>query len=410
MNDTSPPHLSRTLGPLTVTFYGLGTIVGAGIYVLLGSVAGLAGSYLPYSFLIAGLIAALTALSYAELSARLPQCAGASVYIEEAWHHSKLSATIGWLLVLTGIVSASAIANGFVGYLNEFITVNRLVAIGSLILILGIIAILNMKASAMLVFAVTLLEVFGLILVVFYAWHAEPAAALPMVEAQPIDSDVVFGVLLGSFVAFYAFIGFEDMVNIVEEVKNPRQILPVAILAAVASATVLYILVAISALRVLPAEQLAASDAPLSALMAASGGSRRIIAMISLIAVINGALVQIIMASRVLYGMATSAMIADFFARVNPVTHTPINSTLIIIGLILVFALSLPITQLAQLTSFIMLVIFSLVNLALITIKRKATIIYAGFQIPLAVPIAGAATSAILLLFQILMSLGVLQI
>lgn len=409
MNDTAPPHLSRTLGPLTVTFYGLGTIVGAGIYVLLGSVAGLAGGFLPYSFLIAGLIAALTALSYAELSARLPECAGAAVYIEAAWHHPKLSATIGWLLVLTGIVSASAIANGFVGYLNEFISVNRIVAISSLILILGIIAILNMKASAILVFAVTILEVFGLVLVVFYAWNAEPAA-LPMVETQPIDSDVVFGVLLGSFVAFYAFIGFEDMVNIVEEVKNPRQNLPVAILVAVASATVLYMLVAVSALRVLPAEQLAASDAPLSALMAASGGSRRIIAVISLIAVINGALVQIIMASRVLYGMASSAMIADFFARVNPVTHTPINSTLIIIGLILVFALSLPITQLAKLTSFIMLLIFSLVNLALIKIKRKATIIYGGFQIPLAIPIAGAATSAILLLFQTLMSLGVVAV
>jgi amino acid transporter len=408
MNDTAPPQLSRTLGPLTVTFYGLGTIVGAGIYVLLGSVAGLAGGFLPYSFLIAGLIAGLTAMSYAELSARLPECAGAAVYIEAAWHHSKLSATIGWLLVLTGIVSASAIANGFVGYLNEFITVNRVVAISSLILILGIIATLNMQASAILVFAVTLLEVFGLVLVVFYAWTTEPTAALPMAETQPIDSTVVFGVMLGSFVAFYAFIGFEDMVNVVEEVKNPRQNLPIAILVAVASATVLYMLVAVSALRVLPAEQLAASDAPLSALMAASGGSRRIIAMISLIAVINGALVQIIMASRVLYGMATSAMIADFFARVNPVTHTPINSTLIIIGLILVFALSLPITQLAQLTSFIMLVIFSLVNLALIQIKRRATIIYGGFQVPLAVPVLGAATTAILLLFQTLMSLGVI--
>lgn len=409
-NSSEPnPHLSRTLGPLTVTFYGLGTIVGAGIYVLLGSVAGLAGSFLPYSFLVAGLIAALTALSYAELSARLPQCAGASVYIEEAWHHQKLSSLIGWLLVLTGIVSASAIANGFVGYLNEFIAANQIAAISGLILLLGIIATLNMQASAILVFAVTVLEVFGLVLVVFYAWNAEPGATLPLPEAQPVSSDVVFGILLGSFVAFYAFIGFEDMVNIVEEVKNPRHTLPLAIVVAVASATLLYMLVAVSALRVLPAEQLAASDAPLSALMAASGGSRQVIAVISLVAVINGALVQIIMASRVLYGMGSNGMAAEFFARVNPKTHTPINSTLIVILLILIFALSLPITKLAQLTSFIMLVIFSLVNLALIKIKREEQGSYEGFQVPLMVPVVGVATTTILLLFQSLMSLGLLQ-
>ena len=406
--DTTP-KLARTLGPLTVTFYGLGTIVGAGIYVLIGSVAGMAGGYLPYSFLIAGFIAALTALSYAELSARLPQCAGASVYIEEAWHHQKLSSLIGWLLVLTGIVSASAIANGFVGYLNEFVAADKVIAISALILLLGFIATLNMQASAILVFVVTVLEVLGLVLVIFYAWSAEPASTIQPTQTSPLDTGTLTGIALGSFVAFYAFIGFEDMVNIVEEVKNPRHTLPIAIVLAVSSATLLYMLVAVSALRVLPAEQLAASDAPLSALMAAGGGSRQIIALISLVAVINGALVQIIMASRVLYGMANNGMAAQFFARVNSTTHTPINATLIVIGLILVFALSLPITQLAQITSFIMLVIFSLVNLALIKIKRENRVVYGGFRIPIAVPVAGVATTAILLLFQSLMSLGLIQ-
>ena len=258
--------LTRSLGLVTVTFYGLGTIIGAGIYVLLGSVAGLAGQWMPYAFLLAGLIAASTALSYAELSARLPHCAGASVYIQTAWQQKSLSIMVGWMLVLTGIVSAAAIANGFVGYLNEFLDTNPVVAITGLVCGLGLIAALNMQASARLVLLVTLLEVGGLLLVIGYAWQSETAALGQAAVAIEPDGSWL-GVLLGSFVAFYAFIGFEDMVNTVEEVKNPRRNMPLAIILAVLISTLLYFLVAWSALRVLPAQALANSDAPLAVIM-----------------------------------------------------------------------------------------------------------------------------------------------
>lgn len=391
--------LTRSLGLVTVTFYGLGTIVGAGIYVLLGSVAGLAGQWMPYAFLLAGLIAASTALSYAELSARLPHCAGASVYIQTAWQQKSLSIMVGWMLVLTGIVSAAAIANGFVGYLNEFLDTNPVVAITGLVCGLGLIAALNMQASARLVLLVTLLEVGGLLLVIGYAWQSETAALGQAAVAIEPDGSWL-GVLLGSFVAFYAFIGFEDMVNTVEEVKNPRRNMPLAIILAVLISTLLYFLVAWSALRMLPAQALANSDAPLAVIMESGGGSRQIISLISLVAVVNGALVQIIMASRVLYGMSGRAMAPLLLGRINPVTHTPVISTVLITGLILIFALAMPITQLAQITSFIMLIIFLLVNLSLVQIKRRHLAPWEGISFPVAVPVCGALLSGAMLLIQ----------
>lgn len=397
---TTPVTLKRNLGPITVTFYGLGTIIGAGIYVLLGSVAQYAGSSFPYAFLIAGIIAIFTALSYAELSARLPHCAGATVYVETAWQRRWLATTVGWMLVFTGVVSASAIANGFVGYLNEFFVISDFTAILGLVLLLGLIAALDMKSSAILVFAITVLELSGLGIVIYSAWQAEPAIATVAEQAAP--DNLMIGVLLGSFVAFYAFIGFEDMVNIVEEVKRPSRNLPIAIIVAVLVATLLYYAVAVSALRVLNASELAQSDAPLSAIMAASGGSRQLIAIISLIAVVNGALVQIIMASRVLYGMAAKNMAPSWFGSINWRTRTPVHATVLVTAIILLFALLMPITRLAQLTSLAMLLIFILVNLALVKIKRQMNGEYEGIRFPVAVPILGAMTALVLLLFQLL--------
>lgn len=298
------------------------------------------------------------------------------------------------------MVSASAIANGFVGYLNEFVAVSPWQAISGLILMLGLIAALNMQASAMIVFGVTILEVSGLVLVTVSAWTAEPANIVEVVGKDSGNIELMTGVLLGSFVAFYAFIGFEDMVNVVEEVKNPRRNLPLAIILSVLVAMVLYFSVATSAQRILSASVLAESEAPLSLIMEASGGSRQVIALISLVAVVNGALVQIIMASRVLYGMAVKNMAPRTLAHISSLTQTPTTSTFLVVALILVFALALPITRLAQITSFIMLIIFFLVNLALIRVKQLPVSQYQGFQIPAVVPALGASSAAILLLSQ----------
>jgi basic amino acid/polyamine antiporter, APA family len=404
-SDNSKITLKRSLGLPMVTFYGLGTIIGAGIYVLLGSVADFAGDQLPYAFMLAGCIAMFTALSYAELAARLPYAAGAMLYVDQAWGHRQLSTVVGLLLVLTGIVSAGTLANGFVGYLNIFINANDVIALTLLVLVMGCITCWDIKLSATVVFVITTLEIIGLLVVMGYAWHAEPVSAPVVSNAGYGMRGTLTGVLLGSFVAFYAFIGFEDMVNIAEEVKRPKRNMPIAIILSIVVAMLLYLGVSIAALHVVPAAVLANSEAPMSLVMNAAGGSSRLIAAISLIAVINGAMVQIIMASRVLYGMAQRQLIPQFLARINATTRTPIRATVMVVAVLLMFALSLPLTRLAQLTSLLMLVIFVLINLALITLKRRAGTDYEGLDLPLWLPIVGALSALALLSYQVVTSI-----
>ena len=404
--------LKRTLSLPVVTFYGLGTIVGAGIYVLIGKVAGLAGDKLGYAFLIAGFIAAFTAFSYSELASRFPKSAGEALYIEKAFGSARLARAVGWLVVLTGIVSAATIANGFTGYLAIFVIVPAPLAITVLVLGLGAVAAWGIKQSALLITLITIAEIGGLIYVAYAGLAVSEPQNITTAIALPVGTEII-GILLGAFLAFYAFIGFEDMVNLVEEVKNPRRMLPLAILTAISVAIVLYVLVALVALYAVPASVLAASDAPLTAIVQAGGFSPRLITLISLVAVINGALVQIIMASRVIYGMARQGIAYAWFGHVAEVTQTPVNATGLTVVAVLVFALWLPLTTLAQLTSFIVLAIFTLVNAGLIVIKwrdRKAVKLAAVegspttdlFTVPAVIPLVGAALCGALFFFQLL--------
>ncbi len=222
------PTLKRSMNLLTLTFYGLGTIIGAVIYVLIGEVAGVAGDKMPWSFLLAGLIAVFTALSYAELASRFPVSAGVSVYIRSAWNLDWLSALAGWLIVLTGILSAAAISNGFAGYITVFIDVESQWAILALCLLLCAIAVYGINLSANTVFVITLIEVAGLGYVVWVAMGIDSEAVIA-IRASALEQTENGAILVGAFLAFYAFIGFEDMVNVIEEVKNPVRNFPIAI-------------------------------------------------------------------------------------------------------------------------------------------------------------------------------------
>lgn len=396
----SDTGLKRTLTLPVLIFYGLGTIIGAGIYVLVGKVAGVAGDLLPYAFALAGGIAAFTAFSYAELAARFPQSAGAALYADKAYGRQALSRLVGWLVIFTGVVSAATIINGFPGYLAIFVTLPPLWVKVGLALILAGIAAWGIRESAALIVTITLLELGGLVYVlVVGVMSVQNPAVDSVVEAAPSGGGL--GMLMGAFLAFYAFIGFEDMVNVVEEVKRPRRNVPLAILASVATATVLYVLVSFVALAAMPAGVLAASSAPLADLVAGAGVSPRLIALISLVAVINGALVQIIMASRVIYGMASQGLAPELLGKVYPATRTPVRATLLVALCVLVFALWLPLATLAGLTSMTMLTIFAIVNLGLVLIKRRD-----GpsdtFQVPQAVPACGALLCVGLVLVQLL--------
>lgn len=393
-----PVKLKRTLSLPLLIFYGLGTIVGAGIYVLIGKVALVSGVLSPLAFLVAGLIACLTAFSYAELSSRFPKSAGAAVYVQEGFGRKLISQIVGYLIVLTGIVSAATIVNGFMGYLNVFVSVPETLTLIALIVVLAVVAAWGIKESAILIMLITLLELGGLVFVL--GAGGSSGASWQELMLPALDLASLNAIFLGGFLAFYAFIGFEDMVNVVEEVKNPSKTVPIAILVAVSVSTLLYIAVSLVALRSLPVEALATSSAPLADIVQQSGFSPVWISLISLVAVVNGALVQMIMASRVLYGMGSQGMAAKFFANLSERRQTPVLATVLVAVVIMVFALWLPIVTLAKVTSFIMLSIFALVNVALVAIKWRGSI-NDHFSVPIVVPVLGALTCLALLVVQV---------
>jgi amino acid transporter len=397
------PSLKRSLSLPLLTFYGLGTIIGAGIYVLIGAVAGKAGLYAPISFVLAAIIAGFTAFSYAELSSRLPRSAGEALYIQEAFHIRWLSRTTGWSVVTIGIVSSATIANGFVGYLDAFIGVPAWLAVAVLVIAMGLIAGWGISESVWLATVITLIEIGGLLYVIVLG--GEALMQLPSRWSElipPLDSAAWGGILVGAFLAFYAFIGFEDMVNVAEEVNDAPRILPRAIVLALVISTLCYLSIAVVSVLAVPIEQLAASEAPLAAVIKSSShGHTLLISAIGIIAVVNGAMIQIIMASRVLYGMGRTQLAPAFLATIHPRTRTPLLATTLVTLVILVLALWLPLVTLAQLTSMITLAVFTSVNVALIKLKQRGEHPSAFINTPAWVPWIGAGMCLLFLIFQV---------
>lgn len=378
---TNKTGLKRNLTLPLITFYGLGNILGAGIYALIGKVAGEAGYFAPFSFLLASIIASFSALSYAELSARFPVSAGEAVYLYEGFRLRWLSITVGLLIIGAGIMSSAAIVHGFVGYLKVMLEA-YLPALQSspseliitiLLFVLAALAVWGIKESVAVASFLTVLEIAGLCLVVWVGVEQMPVMEQSIKAIPEMRHSFSFvGIFAGAFLAFYAYLGFEDMVNVAEEVQDPQRNMPRAILLAVVISTLLYAAVAIVAVLLVDPVQLGRSEAPLAEVYtAATGQAPVIISMIGVFAVVNGALIQMIMASRLLYGMSVRGWLPKWFSKIHIPTRTPLNSTLVIALLILFFAIILPMVTLAEMTSFLILIVFALINLALIKIKQK---------------------------------------
>jgi len=355
-----------------LTLYGLGTIIGAGIYVLVGEIAGHAGMFAPVAFLVAAVVAAFTGFTYGELAARLPVSAGEAVYVDNAFQRKWLSAMTGWAVVLTGVVSAAALVNGFSGYFLVFVQLPEWWIVVVLTVVLGGIAAWGIKESAWFAAIMTVLSVLGLVWVLVVAFSAIEITTIELDDLlPPLNTAAWSGIFVGGFLAFYAFVGFEDMVNVAEEVHHPERTIPRAIFIALSISTLLYALVAFAAVVTLPIDDLQSSRAPLVDMMAAQGkGAEKGIAVLSLMSVVNGALVQVIMASRVLYGMARHDMAPERFAHVNPATSTPLLATGVTVLVVLALALWLPVGTLAQVTSLIILLVFAVMHLALLRLKK----------------------------------------
>ena len=270
------PSLRRSLSFPLLVLYGLGTTVGAGIYSLIGEVAGVSGYLAPLAFLVASLLAGVTALSFAELSARFPRSAGEAVYVREGLRSDRLAVAVGLMVVATGLVSAATIVNGFIGYFQDLIAVPRAVGVLAIVVILALVAAWGIGQSVTLAAVLTLVEVGGLVLV-FWAGR-ESLVDLPARLPEflpPLELSAWTGVLAGAFLAFYAFIGFEDMVNVAEEVKDVGRVLPLAIVITFLVTLLLYLLLAAVSVLAIPPADLAGSPAPLALVYrTATGGIR----------------------------------------------------------------------------------------------------------------------------------------
>ncbi len=398
-HNDKPSELRREVGLGLFLFYGIGNIVGAGIYVLIGKVAGAAGYGAPVAFLVAAVVAGLTGRSYGELAARYPQSSGEAIYLFKAFRLQTLSTAVGLMIAMAGLVSAATITHGFVGYLSEFVSVPRWLVIITAILLLTFVAIRGIVESAILNAVFTVLQVGGLFWLIGSGAAAMPTVVLPdPTDFIPLSAAAWSAVFAGAFLAFYAFIGFEDMVNIAEEVREPRKTIPHGIMLAFALSSIIYvILTLVAVLLVLPVE-LSGSDAPLSLICEiAPGCAPGFISLIGL-TVLNGALIQVIMASRIFYGMSRAGWLPEFLSRVDVVRRTPVTATVIAGGITLFMALALPFLSLAKLTSALVLTIFVLVNASLIVIKRRGDEPVGVNLISIWIPVLGLAGSLLMLL------------
>ena len=392
--------LIRRLSLPLLIFYGIGTILGAGIYVLVGKVAGEAGLYTPFSFMFASLLAVFTAFSYAELAARFPYSAGEAIYIEEGFGIKKLSIAVGYMIVLVGIVSVATLAHGFAGYLNVFVDFPQPIIIIIIVITVGLVCAWGIAQSVMIASIMTIVEIIGLLIILYIGRHSFALIPEQLPSLMPaFDAPIWTGIVMGSFIAFYAFLGFEDIVNVAEEAINPRINIPLAIIISLIITTIFYVLISVVAILLLSADELSASDAPLALLYEkTTGQSPVVITIISLFSVVNGALIQVIMASRVLYGMSRKKWLPARIGEINAATHTPVIATIFITVAILIFSLLLPLLSLAKITSFITLNIFMLINLALLKIKFSKRE-HAGFTVPVWIPLTGGLSTLLFILY-----------
>lgn len=401
---TAPPAtLHRVLGVWVLVFYGLGSIVGAGIYVLIGAVAGVAGYGAPLAFLAAGVLAGLTGLSYAELSARHPEAAGAAVYVQEGFGRVWLSRLIGFAVVAVGLFLTGSLAHGVVGYITQFITVPPLPASLGVVALFTLIACLGVGHSLWLAAAMTMVEIAGLVFV--FVAGAPALDRLPDVAAQlvPTGSTGIMAIASGVFLAFFAFLGFEDIVNMAEETRDPGRTLPRAILLSIALATLIYGAVALVAVLAVPLNDLAASRAPLELVMArADWAPRNLLSVIALIAIPNGILITLVMLGRILYGMARRGWLPAALGVVNPLTRTPLRTTLLGGALALAFTASVDFIGLVTLTSAVNLCVFFTVNLALARLQVVRPRHDLEFNVPRWCPPLGAAICVALLALEFL--------
>jgi len=421
--------LRRELGLLQLVFYGSGTILGAGIFVVVGEVLVEAGRLAPLAYLVAAVVAITSALSFAEMAARVPTAGGPIDYLERAFGMRWLGSAAGFTLTIANTVSAATIVTGFVAYLSSFAAVPDWIATTALVLTLTGVAVAGMNESA---WAMTVTTVIGILTLLAVLWALrEGLLAAPGVvwdalsgagpegvaavagEARSGEAGGgaeigggLAGLFGGAILAVYSFIGFGDMAQTAEEVRDVKRTLPRAMMISLAIVFVFYLAVSGALVGAGSLGEIAQAEAPLVKAVELVGWPGLPVAVASLFVIVNGALTQIIAAARLLLDLARDGRGAPgFLARISGRTGTPVPATLFVGTVVLTLALTVPLKSLAEATSFAILLVFAGVNLALLRCKSLSQ----PEEVPdmwIGIPVVGAAASVLALAGQAFLTIS----
>ncbi|MGY5144450.1 MAG: APC family permease [Candidatus Nitrosopumilus sp. bin_32a] len=373
-------ELKQHMGLFHLTMYGVGLILGAGIYVLIGEATAFAGNSVWISFLLGTIVAMFAGLSYAELTALFPKAAAEYTFVKHAFKNNFLAFIIGWLTVITSMITAATVSLGFGGYFAQFIDLPITISAILLIVVLSIVNFIGIKESAWANTIFAIITAGGLILIIFLGMTFETTESIDYFEMP----NGTVGIVLAFVLIFFAFIGFEDMANIAEEVKKPRKTLPRAIILSVIITGVIYILVSLSVVRVINWEELGQSAAPLAAVAERSLGVEGsiILSAIALFATASTVLITLIAGSRILYGMAYNKSLPLSLGKIHSKTKTPWIAVIGILITSAAFTLIGDIVIVANITVFAVVITFAMINLSVIVLRYTEPILERSFRVP----------------------------
>jgi len=374
-------ELKRHMGLFHLTMYGVGLILGAGIYVLIGEAAGFAGNSMWISFLLGAIVAIFAGLSYSELSALYPKAAAEYTFVKNAFKNNFFGFIIGWLTAITSIIVAATVSLGFGGYLTQFIELPITIGAIILIAILSVVNFIGIKESAWANTIFAIITAGGLGLIIFLGFTVEPVESIDYFEAP----NGFPGIILAFVLIFFAFIGFEDMANVAEEVRRPHKTIPRAIILSVVITGIIYILVSLSAVKILDWQELAASSAPLADVAHKVLGTNGSITLsiIALFATASTVLITLVAGARILYGMAKSNSLPQFLSNVHSKTKTPWIAVIVILVTSIGFTFVGDIVIIANIVVFAVVITFAAINLAVIVLRYTEPVLERPFRVPI---------------------------
>lgn len=373
-------ELKRHMGLFQLTMYGVGLILGAGIYVLIGEAAGFAGNSVWLSFVIGAIAAMFAGLSYAELTALFPKAAAEYTFVKHAFKNNFIAFIIGWLTAITSMITAATVSLGFGGYFAEFVDLPMTVSAIILIAALSFVNFIGIKHSSWMNAVFAIITAGGLALIIIIGMTYESPESVDYFEAPNGLTGIIFAFVL----IFFAFIGFEDMANVAEEVKRPKKTLPRAIILSVIITGIVYVLVSLSVVRVVNWEELGRSVAPLADVaktsLGPSGGI--VLSIIALFATASTVLITLVAGARILYGMAKSGSLPTILSKVHSKTKTPWIAVIGILITSFAFAFIGDIVIVASIVVFAVVITFAMINLSVILLRYVEPELERPFRTP----------------------------